>query len=271
MLMPYSRIRPGRRGIAALTAFAAGRPALLLLLVGAAFATPSQAQAQETSSNPFSRYVNVQANGVVLSPVPVTGMPGSVQRVVARELDMIRFTLRPPHHRSELVLPYQPFGAPTSYKFTYLIPEDWVDEVGGKQLFFQMHGADGDSQEVAQRSPCFALQIRTDQVFISMRTDTEAVTLANPKERLVGSWPIEKGKLVDVEVIAKWAYDATGELEVYKDGVPIYSGTGPNCYNDTRGPYPKIGIYHWESFPSYITKQTLYTTDLLIRQLEGGN
>jgi hypothetical protein len=272
-LLRYSQIHHRRRLTAARLARAAARRWLPVLLAGVSWT--GAAPAQDTSPNPFAQYVNLQANGLVLSPVPATGLPGSVERAAMNGRDLIKFTLRPTDaplsgHRAELVLPYQPFGVTTSYKFQYMIPEDWVDEVGGKQLFFQMHGADGDPEDIAARSPCFAFQIRTDQVVISTRHDTEPATEQNPTDTVVGGWPIEKGKLVNVELIAKWAYGPGGTTQVLKDGALVYSGTGPNCYNDSQGPYPKIGLYHWEPFPVYITNQTFYTTDVQIRQVDGS-
>lgn len=212
----------------------------------------------------FNTYSGVQANGVISYPVPDNGISGHVDR-----LSLIKFTLNASDpltagsHRSELACASEPFGVLRSYKFSYLIPSDWISETGGTELFFQMHGAD-NPQDMSGRSPCLALLIQGDTVVVDSRYDITPVSAPPPSANFVASWPLEKGKLVNIEVIAKWAYDSTGITKIFKDGVPIYMASGPNCYNDAKGPYPKIGIYHWQSFPANIKSQTLYTTDLII-------
>lgn len=213
---------------------------------------------------PFSSYAGVQANGVIAYPAPDSGIPGRVDR-----LSLIKFTLNASDpltagsHRSELACNPEPFGVLRSYKFSYLVPSNWIGETGGTQLFFQMHGTD-DVPDIPGRSPCLALLIQGDAVVVDSRYDINPVSATPPPANFVASWPLEKGKLVDIEVIAKWAYDSAGITKIFKDGVPIYMASGPNCYNDAKGPYPKIGIYHWQSFPAGIKSQTLYTTDLII-------
>jgi hypothetical protein len=217
----------------------------------------------------FSRYFTLQAGGKVVAPVPFVGMPGYIERVFVNGSSLIKFTLYSTDPktagglRSELTMPYEPFGVRRSYKFRYLIPLDWIDEVGGTQIFFQMHGS--EDVTAVPKSPCLALQIRTDRIFVSLRHTSDRAPTVNPKEDLVAYWLIEKGVLVDIEIIARWwPFGDSGEISVYKDGSLIYAAAGPTCYNEAKGPYPKIGIYHWEPFPYYLKSQSLYISDLQI-------
>jgi len=69
---------------------------------------------------------------------------------------------------------------------------------------------------------------------------------------------IEKGKWTGISY--KWSHKPDGLLEVWKDGKLVVRKTGPNTYNDEKGPFLKMGIYkpHWKSKPkrSKTTKQS---------------
>jgi len=118
--------------------------------------------------------------------------------------------------------------------------------------------------DTGTRSPCFALLISGENMIVQTRSDSAFATTSNPQPTDVVGWVIEKGKVVDFELQAKWSFGADGETSIYKDGSLVFQSTGPNCYNDTHGPYPKLGIYHWQEFPSYIHTQTLFMSDLVI-------
>jgi hypothetical protein len=43
----------------------------------------------------------------------------------------------------------------------------------------------------------------------------------------------------------KFSYKSDGLVEVYRNGVKVFSRRGPNNFNDEKLPYWKVGIYKW--------------------------
>ena len=66
----------------------------------------------------------------------------------------------------------------------------------------------------------------------------------------------------------KWSHKSDGLLEVWKDGKLVVRKTGPNTYNDKRGPFLKMGIYkpQWKSKPelSKVTKRVIYFDEVRV-------
>jgi hypothetical protein len=51
------------------------------------------------------------------------------------------------------------------------------------------------------------------------------------------------GKWADWVFQIRWRSDIEGILRVWRDQELVYEGRHPNCYNDTVGPYLKLGVY----------------------------
>ena len=51
------------------------------------------------------------------------------------------------------------------------------------------------------------------------------------------------GQWYDFIINIKWSYESNGFLKIWKNGTLVTDLTGPNCFNDDKGPYMKIGIY----------------------------
>ncbi|MCS5635406.1 MAG: polysaccharide lyase [Myxococcota bacterium] len=180
--------------------------------------------------------------------------------------------------RSELlprVVPGQPpfnadFGPLYRYEFSLRLPEDWSPD--GPEIVAQWHGAvDVDSQgnpTEPRRSPPISLRMTNLEIppgsgqFLPawdarIRWDAEAETamdmstvtsmnLLDPVDATndLGVW-------VDwaLEVRWDWHPSGSGEARLYKDGVLIADHSGPNAFNDARGPNSKIGLYKWNWDP----------------------
>lgn len=56
---------------------------------------------------------------------------------------------------------------------------------------------------------------------------------------------VTKGAWNDIAINVKWAYDSTGFFNMYVNGNtnPVIEDTGPNCFNDSKGPFFKMGMY----------------------------
>ena len=78
---------------------------------------------------------------------------------------------------------------------------------------------------------------------------------------------------VDWVVRARWAYDATGQLQVWKDGQEIVVYNGPNCYNDQTNIHLLWGVYKpwWNGGVSYdVTQRVLYHDELRVAGSGGS-
>lgn len=79
----------------------------------------------------------------------------------------------------------------------------------------------------------------------------------------------QKEKWTDFVVHVKWSIKSDGLIEIWKDGVKVYTYSGINSYQDrTTGNYMKTGIYKWgwKSNPSgsNTTKRVICVDDVRI-------
>jgi len=162
------------------------------------------------------------------------------------------------------------FGPLYRYEFSLRIPNDWSPDA--PEIVAQWHGAvDLDSQgnpTEPRRSPPISLRMTYLEtspgsgVYLPawdarIRWDAEADTamdlstvtsmnLLDPVDATndLGVW-------VDwaLEVRWDWHPSGSGVARLYKDGVLIAEHSGPNAFNDARGPNSKIGLYKWNWDP----------------------
>lgn len=110
--------------------------------------------------------------------------------------------------------------------------------------------------------------IVNDRFVLDLRSDANAITRSEPKLTRIDLGPVKKEVWNDWVIHAKWAWDNTGILEVWKDNELIISRKNtPNCYNDLTYPYFKMGIYKWEwasrSTPS-VQKRVYFADEVTI-------
>jgi len=96
------------------------------------------------------------------------------------------------------------------------------------------------------RNPLLFINIKNDAWRIGGLWDSRACTPAlgnyegqyaySPGSYTTGEW-------IDFVIHVKWSYGPDGVVELWKDGEVWMDRTGPNCFNDIKGPYMKIGIY----------------------------
>lgn len=162
-------------------------------------------------------------------------------------------------------------GSTIWYGFSIYLPAGFVEDTLAEELFTQWHGSPDTGEDF--RNPPLALYIKDQgsNVYIQTIGDSKEITpgvgTANRYTdydiQLVGTVASMIGKWTSWVFKVKWAIDGTGELDLYKDGVSVYSATGiNNCYNDVKGPNWRIGVYKWawldENPPSDVTLRTYY-------------
>ncbi len=182
-----------------------------------------------------------------------------------------KFTFRKsdPTKRAELKLEPVPANSEQWYGFSVFIPQEYTkDRV--PEVITQWHNRpDGDLGENWRR-PALLLRTKNDKFILENRWDSRLVTQSS---RDVGTqkWdlgPMAKGQWTDWVVHARWSHKSDGTLEVWKNGKLVVQRTGPNTYNDKRGPFLKLGIYkaQWKSNPeaSTTTERVIYFDEVRV-------
>jgi hypothetical protein len=103
------------------------------------------------------------------------------------------------------------------------------------------------------RNPYLALRHRMDQMQLDIKYDWKHNTWESGEREYSGSrsWnvgPLAYGQWIDwvLHVRLDYRRDGQGLIELWRDGTQIVDYAGPNCYNDARGGYIKLGAYCWD-------------------------
>lgn len=94
------------------------------------------------------------------------------------------------------------------------------------------------------------------------------VTMFGNQQTVIGTY--EKDRWVDWVYHVKWSAGSDGLVEIWKDGVKVFTKNGPNIYsNSIGGAYLRVGIYKWVwksgSKPaSTTTNRIMYIDDVRI-------
>lgn len=140
-------------------------------------------------------------------------------------------------------LGHEPFRVPMRYKFSIYIPEDWNFN-NQNELLAQWHSSRNKFIDRTSRGPVLGLRIVGNQWVMTANSDEQFVSSPEIKGRPLWSGLLVPGRWVDWEFQARWMYNDTGTLSIFKDGNQIINYSGPNSFNDIRGVYLKIGSYH---------------------------
>jgi hypothetical protein len=107
----------------------------------------------------------------------------------------------------------------------------------------QWHGPP-DPDEPAH-SPQLSIRVTKDNRWriVTMYDANAKSTSTSPQKLSYDLGSIKKGVWVDWVVHAKWHYNSTGLLEIWKDGTKVVDRDGPNTYNDQTQIMVAFGIY----------------------------
>jgi hypothetical protein len=158
--------------------------------------------------------------------------------------EAVKFTYRKGDgRRAELALPSVPRNSERWYAASIYVPTDFK-AVEGSFIITQFHSTE-DKGEPGKIPPLF---IQTDGKTLSLgsRWDDGRKLTSNSRDVKRQSWDLgslPKGRWIDFVYHVKWSYQSDGFLEVFMDGKKVAEKTGPNTYNDDKGPYMKIGMY----------------------------
>ncbi len=144
----------------------------------------------------------------------------------------------------------EPFGRTRWYNFSVYVedlgnspePRDYGDNT----IVAQWHSSpDPFFADEGGRGPPLALRIYNDTWGITYGWERD---LRSTSRYLANNWhwvgPVQTGRWIDWSFRVTWSYDNDGVTEVWRDGELVMERTGPNAFNDFRGVYLKLGLYH---------------------------
>ena len=150
-------------------------------------------------------------------------------------------------YRTEVSGPRAEVGKEYWYGFSILLPEEYVpDRVW--EIVAQWHGVPDQDTGETWRNPVMALFTTGGRWSWVSRWDAKRNTFESGKRQYGGTktydlGPYERERWTDWVVHVKWSFKADGILQVWRNGRKVIDQTGPNAFNDAKGPYFKMGLY----------------------------
>ena len=139
----------------------------------------------------------------------------------------------------------EPYGLDRWYGFSVFLPEDWHANPQNEVVAQWHASADWYLGEAAGRGPPLALRIVDRRWYITFGWEHQFFTDGKRRaNQLLWTAPYEVGVWTDWVFHVRWSYGTEGLTEVWSNGEKLVRYEGPNCYNDLRGVYLKVGIYH---------------------------
>lgn len=162
----------------------------------------------------------------------------------------LRFELRANDYvsdgfRSEIRDPYfAPIGKTTWYFFSFFVPEIFPITPSNSCVFAQWH--DQKDPGDLDRNPPIAIRIRgTGEMHITGRYHAKKIQngAKNPEIKLYEDKKFQRGQWNDILMEVKWSFKKDGLVRIWRNSKMIVNYSGPIGYNDSFGPYLKMGIY----------------------------
>lgn len=134
-------------------------------------------------------------------------------------------------------------GGEVWYSFSTMIPSGfprWKDNT----VISQWKGST-DEGEYAERSPILAHRYKDGALVVEIRHSSERLQRANDGvvKQLLRVVEFKQGVWHDFRYRIVWSHEK-GEIDLWMDGEHVIAYRGPVGYNDERGPYFKLGLYH---------------------------
>ena len=156
------------------------------------------------------------------------------------------------------------------YACSVFLQSDHVIETSSREIIVQWHGTPDSGLGEISRNPPISLRTESDRYVLRIVGDSNALTVGTNYTRSSGAIDLSAvlptvGKWTSWVFKVKWGYDNTGSIDLYQDGISVYSEVNAaNCFNDVRGPYFYPGLYKWEwkvGEPETDTRTRLYYFD----------
>lgn len=150
--------------------------------------------------------------------------------------------------RAELRLSGTTMGEHYWYGFSVFVPGDWTPSPAPVTAV-QWHAVPDVLIGELGQSPALRLLVRDDQWMIANRWDPARVSRSlwgfsrQGAAAILWSAPLDRGRWTDWIFHVRWSFDASGIVEIWKDGTLVAKRAGANTFNDWIAPYFKIGVY----------------------------
>ena len=147
--------------------------------------------------------------------------------------------------RSELRFRSTGFHVPTTYEAEVRPNGPWTDP-GELVIPMQWHAQKDLWLGEPGRYPPLEFAIKDGRWAIIKSYNTSLFTAPWDKtvqRETLATAPFVPGRWTKWKIVAEWAADETGRIDVWLDGEQIASDRGPNAYRDAVGPYWKLGTY----------------------------
>ncbi len=181
-------------------------------------------------------------------------------------------------YRTEVSGPRADVGREYWYGFSIFLPENYVaDDIW--EIVAQWHGVPDFDIGEDWRNPVMALDTTGGRWGFVSRWDAKENTFAGGKRRYGGTQHYDLGKYhtgkwTDWIIHVKWSCNPDGLLEIWKDGERVINQSGPNAFNDRKGPYFKMGLYKGWKNPDRpsdaVSSRVLYHDEFRMAGGSGG-
>lgn len=154
---------------------------------------------------------------------------------------------------------HEPFRRTRWYAFSLFIAEPWAPHEEDEVLAQWHSDPDQVIGDDRFRGPPLALRIVGKRLRLTYGWDANFITRDGWKASyLMWEGPVQTGQWMHWKFEVKWSWESEGMLRVWLGEELLVDYQGPNAYNDIRGVYLKLGLYH----PG--TERTLYLDDVYI-------
>lgn len=139
----------------------------------------------------------------------------------------------------------EPFNEDRWYAFSTFLHEPWPRHEANEVLAQWHASPDPIIANEHGRGPPLALRVVDNYFRVSYGWDSKfRSTEKHIAKYTLWYAPLEVGKWIDWIFLVRWSYGADGMVKIWKNGELIVDYDGPNAYNDVRGVYLKLGLYH---------------------------
>lgn len=165
-----------------------------------------------------------------------------------------------PSYRTELRAraPTPPKGKDTWYGFSVYLPGPYSPDNLG-EILAQWHAIPDPGED--HGNPPIALVVEDATWKLRITSNPSSPTKRSAQQQTTYKLgPQDTNEWTDWVLKVKWSYGSDGVVQVWKNGSQVLSRTGPNCFNDEKMPYFKMGIYKspWRSKVGSVTERVVY-------------
>ena len=160
----------------------------------------------------------------------------------------------------------EPFDRERWYRFSVFVESlgeaPQYGDLSYNTIVAQWHSSpDPFLRKESGRGPPLALRIYNGTWGFTYGSDANFRSVPDKSRASNWHWvgEVQRGRWTDWTIRVIWSYENSGLTEIWKDAQLVMRRSGPNAFNDLRGVYLKLGLYH----PT--ADQTIYLDNISIQ------